>query len=330
MIIDFDKCHSGGGGGGSVTVIDRLDSTSKTSALSANQGRILNAILNGEPTEASRVMGYVYGSYMDIVHRMDAWDRTDSKIPEGWDKAYAWVSGGEDVPQIFTQSETPKPGDPVYWVEYYVGDREEWRANGVVAYPTGKYIIMSNTEDQSAAGPVASYYMEGTAMGFPDFYIWTDQYGEGIYMTTSLTPSRGDKVYVMGEVGPVESSLVIEDYVELKGSPLANKQDRMTMVAGWPEDGFKPNVLYFLQVDGNEDDGVYWIDVSGGMSPNDIEEYHFILSVYSSPRIIWRGLQMWAGSTPEFTEGVYEVSVMAGMGIATMLNMPEEGDQGPE
>lgn len=43
--------QSGGGGGSSVSVIDSLDSTSTTDALSANQGRVLNSKINANSNE---------------------------------------------------------------------------------------------------------------------------------------------------------------------------------------------------------------------------------------------------------------------------------------
>lgn len=49
MIIDFIR-GNGGGGSGSTTVIDNVQSTSTTAALSANQGRILNEKFSGYTT----------------------------------------------------------------------------------------------------------------------------------------------------------------------------------------------------------------------------------------------------------------------------------------
>ena len=40
--IEVDELPSGGGGGSSVTIVDNLESTSTTDALSANQGKVLN------------------------------------------------------------------------------------------------------------------------------------------------------------------------------------------------------------------------------------------------------------------------------------------------
>ena len=52
MIIDFIRGNGGGGGTGSTVVVDNLQSTSATEALSANQGRVLNEKFSGYTTVA--------------------------------------------------------------------------------------------------------------------------------------------------------------------------------------------------------------------------------------------------------------------------------------
>ena len=48
-----------GGGGGSITVIDNLTSTSSNDALSANQGRVLKGLVDGNTTDISTINGLI-------------------------------------------------------------------------------------------------------------------------------------------------------------------------------------------------------------------------------------------------------------------------------
>ena len=56
---DYVMALTGGGGGSTVTVIDNLTSSSSTDALSANQGRVLKGLVDGNATDISTINGLI-------------------------------------------------------------------------------------------------------------------------------------------------------------------------------------------------------------------------------------------------------------------------------
>jgi hypothetical protein len=162
---------AGGGGGGSTPVIDNLASTSATSALSANQGRVLD---EGKAATASPTFtGVVSAPYFDASVAMEVQDYLRSL---GYITAATYVDAGTYVkaPTIIEELETLATGSGAITVSN--NGRIEKEIDGTTTFTlpsTANVSSFSLVVEQGAGGSHETLFTAGAdtiewANGTPD------------------------------------------------------------------------------------------------------------------------------------------------------------------